>query len=377
MANSDRRYTNSSGKTFMPMNVEGSNYADTFMTTPKVVTIVIVIASAILVGVGINNNNVGIIGGILWYLIWFIACSFPIRYIVFEERTYYKMYKELKRRNKEVTTPSDAWDIASIKDTQDGAILTYASGRVAVVLRVYRDTITGKPQEFEEQHGDAISDFYRVLMTNKYSVCYMNLMEGAGKDSRIQELDKLTLNRDNLNSVKLVQYEVGYIKSLTQRALFETDYFLIYSNDITKVDTIISDTIEAVLILLDGAYNNYEICTVEDISEIEKELTGVGMFNINEASLSVFNNNASSEYTKTFDIEEIEWANGETQELSNEDRVKLNNIINKLRRNDNTIKNYTLQKQLYRESKNKFKVDFDDLSSVNGQSTNNDEYIDF
>ena len=60
------------------------------------------------------------------------------------------MYKQLKES--EITTPAIFWDIASIKDTIDGAILTYSDAKIGILLRIERDTITGKPPEFKETH---------------------------------------------------------------------------------------------------------------------------------------------------------------------------------------------------------------------------------
>lgn len=379
MANSDRRYFDKNGKTFVPMNVEGSTYADTWMTTPKMITIILVILSAIVVGLAIGNNGLNFFQGLIWYIIWLFIVQFPIRYIVFEEKLYYAAYKDIK--NKEITTPDSFWDVASIKNTGDGAVLTYAFGRVAVILKVERDTITGKPVGFREQHEDAISDFYRELITNNYCVVSMNLMEPAVKDNRLKELDKITTIRDNENSAKLVQYEVGYLKNITKQAMFENDYFLIYSNDINRVDTIIQDTVEAAMILMDGAFSDFELLDIKGIADIEKECTGVGMFNIAEASLNMYNSMTNTSVTKTFDIEGIEWANGEYQILNQAEKNKVNNIISKAKAQGKAIDKYSLQRAIYRESDIKFEFDYNDLSKVPGQSDNrntgNDDYIDF
>lgn len=94
-------------------------------------------------------------GGALKLLaLWLIAMFFVVRFVIFEEKFNYRMYKQMLEY--EVSTPATFWDIVAIKNTEDGAILTYRDGKVAVMLKVDRDTITGKPREFKETHFDAI-----------------------------------------------------------------------------------------------------------------------------------------------------------------------------------------------------------------------------
>ena len=160
MANSKRRekFTDRNGNMLIPINVEGGNYNEHFLTTPKLLTI-----AALLVGLGyviykVSHIHLTMFNFLFWvggYLIIFI---YSMRYIVFEEKFYYKMYQQLKEH--EISTPALFWDIASIKDTDEGAIITYSDARIAIVVKVERDTITGKDQNFKETHYDAISDFY-------------------------------------------------------------------------------------------------------------------------------------------------------------------------------------------------------------------------
>ena len=51
----------------------------------------------------------------------------------------------------EISTPAIFWDIASIKETEEGAILIYSSSKIGVIFS-QRDTITGKEPEFKEYH---------------------------------------------------------------------------------------------------------------------------------------------------------------------------------------------------------------------------------
>ena len=148
MANSDRRMYDSSGKQFLPMNVEGSGYYYSFFSTTKLVTITGILVTAFIIGLWLKSELRPVSSFIKLYTLWGIISFYLTRFIIFEEKFYFKMYKQ--RQGNEITTPAIFWNIASIKDTDEGAILTYADARIGILIKVDRDTITGKDVDFEE-----------------------------------------------------------------------------------------------------------------------------------------------------------------------------------------------------------------------------------
>ena len=317
MANSKRRenFTDRNGNMLIPINVEGGNYNEHFLTTPKLVSILLLLLGlAYIIYSCSHSSSPSVVKWVVWLSIWLAIATVVTRFIIFEEKFYYRMYLDLKEN--EITTPAIFWDIASIKDTDEGAIITYSDAKIAVMVKVERDTITGKTPEFRETHYDAISDFYRDLMIQKYSFVQMNIMEQAGKDNRLNELSKIVYKSDNPNICKLMEMEVGHIKNITHASLYESDYFLIYTNDLTKMDSIISDVTEDIFKLLDGAYIGYQILSSKDIVDLLKEEFGVTYFNYTEASLLMYNNNKNSMVTP-FNITGILWTDGENQTLNN------------------------------------------------------------
>ena len=315
-----------------------------------------------------SNGSGRLLSWVLWLTIWGVTSSFILRFIIFEEKFYYRMYLDLKEH--EITTPAIFWDIASIKDTDEGAIVTYSDAKIAILVKVERDTITGKPKEFKEVHYDAISDFYRDIMMQKYSFVQMNIMEQAGKDPRLNELSKIVYKSDNPNIQKLMEMEVGHIKNITQSSLYESDYFLFYTNDLTKIDSIIMDITESIFKLLDGAYIGYKVLSSKDIVELLKEEFGVTYFNYTEASLLMYNNNANS-MIKPFDISGILWADGEEQTLNSQEINKLRNITSGVIKETLSTNDMALKKSIYRkEVKNKVGVDFSSLSETTVNTNN-------
>lgn len=364
MANTKRRenYTDRNGNMLIPINVEGGNYNEHFITTPKLICIGLIFAGLAFIIYKCSHGTGGLLSWLLWLAIWGVTSTFVARFIIFEEKFYYRMYLDLKEH--EITTPAIFWDIASIKDTDEGAIITYSDAKIAIMVKVERDTITGKTRDFKEVHYDAISDFYRDVITQKYSFMQMNIMEQAGKDPRLNELSKIVYKSDNPNIQKLMEMEVGHIKNITHTSLYESDYFLFYTNDLTKIDTIIMDITESIFKLLDGAYIGYKVLSSKDIVDLLKEEFGVTYFNYTEASLLMYNNNANS-MIKPFDITGILWTDGEDQTLNNQEINKLRTITSGVIKETLSISDVALKESIYRkEIKNKVGVDFSLLSET-------------
>jgi hypothetical protein len=362
MANSQRRILDRNGNQFIPMNVEGQGYNDNFWSTGKVVTLFLVVLIGVVMLVALPSSGYTTFGKLLFTVIYLLVSINCIRYIVFEEKFYYRMYKELQ--GNEITTPGIFWNIASIKNTEDGAILTYADAKIGVMVRIDRDTITGKPMDFEETHYDAISDFYKEIVNAKYSFVQLNVMEMAGKDPRLSEIDKVVGKCTNDNVRKLVQLQIGHIKNIAQNSLYESDYILIYSNDITKIDTIIPDVIELMFTILNGAYIGYKILNQREIIEYEKESFGIKYFNSTEASLNIYKGNAGSA-TAPFYISGILWNNGEEQELDNNKRSKLRYITSNIISENVSLRDAKIKERIYEPKKQEnVGIDFNKLGQA-------------
>lgn len=362
MANTSRRIRDKNNNQFLPMNVEGSGYNDKFMTTPKMVTIILILASLFLVITYLTSNYIKWTGWVILLAAWFIVSLYALRYIVFEEKFYYRMYKEMQ--NKTVTTPATFWNIASVKDTEDGAILTYADAKVGIIVKVNRDTITGKPEGFEEVHYDAVSDFYRSVWNGKYNIVHMNLMEPAGNDPRLSELDKIAVNCENQNIKRLVQMQVGHIKIKASKSLYESDYYLIYTYNIDKVDYIVADVVESMLKLLDGAYIGYSILDKKELIELDKYQFGVRYFNMTDASLNIYKNELGAREVP-FTIDGIVWTDGYEQKLENTEKNKLRRITSDIINETAKQSDISLKKTIYvKKEKNNVGIDFEKLSSI-------------
>lgn len=357
MANTERRYRDRRGNTFIPMNVDGGSWNENFMTTTKMVALGILAAVLFLLVVWLKDSVASLLSWICVLCLYVFGAQFVLRYVVFEEKYYYAMYKQ--RKIAEITTPSTFWNIASVKNTSDGAVLVYSDAKVGIVVRLERDTITGKDEEFRERHYDAISDFYRELNTRLYSYVQCDLMDPAGNDPRLPELDKLINKSSNKNLVKLIEMMVGHIRYKTRHTLFETDYILVYTSDMSRTESIITDTIECLFKLMDGAFIGYSILNGNGIIEMIKEQYGVKYFDYSEATLDMFRSNGvSTEPALT--ISRIEFSNGDSQEIGNVELKKLNNLASGFSGRASAISKGSIHDTVFSSDINE--INFDQLS---------------
>ena len=342
--NSKRLRMNEQGRMFIPMNVEGGGYDENFFSTPKLITagllvLVLVILIATLVS---PDNRLSVLGKVLTVLLYLFIASFVVRYVIFEERYYFKMYKKMLANQNPTTAVF--WRIAAIRDTVRGGILRYSDGKYGAILKLERDSIIGKNSEFRESHFDALSDFYKELALRKLAFVQLNMMERADNDSRIPALDTLILNEPNANLKKVLQLELGYIKNRSRETLYETDYILVYTTKLERVDSLISDLQACASILLDGAYSGFEILGQREIIDLHKEIFGIGYFNLSEASINTFNEVGAKK--KAITLKALKLTNGRTVELTKRDTDIINRLLKRVEDGEVDISDISVLKAL-------------------------------
>lgn len=342
--NSKRLRMNEQGRMFIPMNVEGGGYDENFFSTPKLITVgFLVLVLVILIATLVSpDNRLSVLGKVLTVLLYLFIASFVVRYVIFEERYYFKMYKKMLANQNPTTAVF--WRIAAIRDTVRGGILRYSDGKYGAVLKLERDSIIGKNSEFRESHFDALSDFYKEIALRKLAFVQLNMMERADNDSRIPALDTLILNEPNANLRKVLQLELGYIKNRSRETLYETDYILVYTTKLERVDSLISDIQACASILLDGAYSGFEILGQREIIDLHKEIFGIGYFNLSEASINTFNEVGAKK--KAITLKALKLTNGRTVELTKRDTDIINRLLKRVEDGEVDISDISVLKAL-------------------------------
>lgn len=375
MANSNRRFLDKDGRMLIPMNVDGGVWEDNFFTTAKFITLAVLLVLDFLAVLWCSNfSNKG--AKIFVYIGIALVSQYVIRIFILEEKYYYKMYQKMKSNS--ITTPAIFWGIANIKETEDGAVAIYSDMKIGVFVRLERDTIVGKPEQFKEQHYDAVSDFYRELNLRNYKFVQLNIMEQAGKDPRLQHLDELVSKTDNKNLAKIMEMQVGYIKNITRATLFESDYFFIYTEEMNRSDRIAPDVIDCVYTILDGGFISYRILSTKEILDLVKDIYSVKYFDYTEATLSLFKNSGVS-VGKPFIIKEIEFDTGERVKIDEVGINRLNTLASYVTKNDIKYGEWTIKDALKGRIKNSISGNrsiASDLEDDNSAGYSDDGYID-
>lgn len=290
MSNSSRRKIDQQGNMFIPMNVEGGQVEDSFMTTGKWIVISLTAFLDFVIWLSTTSNFQSILLNIIIFVALLVSNFYVLRYLIFEEAYYYKIF--LKMKENEVTTPSYFWGISSINDNSIGALITYVNARSAIIVKIERDTVIGKPLDFKETHYDALSDFYKALNTKEYKYIQMNIMEEQGNDPRLQQLVKKNAKCKNENLKKIMEQQIGYIKNITQNTLYENDYILVYTDNPNRIDGLMQDVIECSQILMKGCYIGYNILNSNEILQLVKNYYNVNYFDSKKAILSMYKNSS-------------------------------------------------------------------------------------
>lgn len=343
MANSSRLEKNRNGQMLIPMNVDSNSLDYHFINSAKLCILIVMLFFNGGLIAWANNSYFNISLYILLFIFLFIVDTLVLRYAILEEKYYYRMYKKMKQF--EISTPSVFWNIVSMKDTEDGTILVYSDGKVGVVVKLERDTIIGKDDDFEEIHYDAISDFYKELNLKNLKYVQLNIMEQAGKDPRLQKLDELVAKTSNKNIARIVESQVGYIKRITRATLFETDYFLIYSDNINSTDVIIQDTVDCVYKILSGGFIGFSILNSDEILELFKDENNVKYFDYTEATVNVYKNYGIN-IPKAFDIKSIQYDDNTTDDIDSSRYNKLVQLLNKVNKGEINIDEYNIKETL-------------------------------
>lgn len=369
MESKDRLYVDAENKMFVPMGMDGAEYKTKWLTTPKIITIVCSIMVLVLLPVYLSSRGNSLISILLIELIAIIADSFALRYIVFEEKMYYRWYSEMQRRKKangdskeatdEIVNPAELWAIPSVDDTADGAILNYRDGHIGIVVKLVKGMIIGRGEGFEAQHYSCISDAIKSLITKGYRWSYMNDMETSENDVRLSSMDRLINASSNRKINELTNMQIGYLKRISNKTYSEVEYLIIRTKKYIKKDQIIEDILSSLQPLTDGGYDDIEVLKFKEVNNLFKEYNGITFFNPNEVYLS--SNTAYGEVVP-FVISKIRWDDDTVQSINKTDKENIKHFINDV---ENGV-----------ASKKKFKdITYRYESGVKISGANGDRYI--
>ena len=179
----------------------------------------------------------------------------------------------MQTKKVEVCTPAEFFKITAVRETPHGSIIMFQNGQVGVLVRLERGTVVGRPDDFMGEHYDAMSEMFRALLRAKLKFLIMDVCESTGNESTVDALGRLTVNSTNKNINKLMELQVGYIKTLVNDTIYSKDYLLIYT-EASRVGTLIAEVEEALRMSMDGAIDGYEITRMASVLSYLNTLAG-------------------------------------------------------------------------------------------------------
>lgn len=351
-------------KMFIPMNVEGGGYDERFFNTTKILTVVGMAVGWVVVVTWLNSlQNATFIFKLGTIAVMLFISSLLVRFVVFEESYFYKMYK--KTLTYSDPTSDVFWNISSIKDTANGSILLFSDLKIGVLVKLKRGSIIGKNQDFMEQHYDAVSDFLSEIVGRGYMFVHLNMMERADNDDRLDKLASKVASTSNQNMKKLLELQVGHLRNTTRNSLYESDYYLIYTDRAERFDNITRDVEDCLEYVLNGSYNGYYELDKRETIEVHKELIGVSYFDYNSATVNTFREFQIDD-TPAVTIKRINLASGSIVDISKSDDALLRKIAKEIDYGNSTDIN--VMKMLAQSKNNDYRlrsgIDLDKVSQT-------------
>lgn len=355
-------------KMFIPMNVEGGGYDEKFFNTTKILSIVGMAVGWVVIIAWLNSlPNATFVFRLITILALLFISSLIIRFIVFEESYFYKMYK--KTLTYSDPTSDVFWNISSIKDTQNGSILLFSDLKIGVFVKLKRGSIIGKNKDFMEQHYDAVSDFLSEIVGRGYMFVHLNMMERADNDDRLDKLALQIAKTSNPNMKRLLELQTGHLRNTTRNTLYESDYYLIYTDRAERFDNIIRDVEDCLEFALNGSYNGYFELDKREVIDVHKELMGVSYFDYNSATVNTFREFQIDD-TPAITIKRINLASGSVVDISKPDDALLRKIAKEI--DYSTSTDINVMKMLAKHKNSDYRlragIDLDKVPSVKDTS---------
>ena len=346
------------------MNVEGGGYDERFFNTTKILTVVGMAVGWVVAVTWLNSlQNATFIFKLGTIAVMLFISSLLVRFVVFEESYFYKMYK--KTLTYSDPTSDVFWNISSIKDTANGSILLFSDLKIGVLVKLKRGSIIGKNQDFMEQHYDAVSDFLSEIVGRGYMFVHLNMMERADNDDRLDKLASKVASTSNQNMKKLLELQVGHLRNTTRNSLYESDYYLIYTDRAERFDNITRDVEDCLEYVLNGSYNGYYELDKRETIEVHKELIGVSYFDYNSATVNTFREFQIDD-TPAVTIKRINLASGSIVDISKSDDALLRKIAKEIDYGNSTDIN--VMKMLAQSKNNDYRlrsgIDLDKVSQT-------------
>lgn len=246
----------------------------------KVWMTIICIVVTVLAGVlFFGNENLLIWQKVLYFALVGYIALLVLRFVVFKEKHYSKMYEALVSSDYKLST-MDFWQIFDISHTYP-YICYFKNGKQGVFVRMEKDALTGKADDAVYNHYEAISEAYNKAHSLNMDIVHIDYMDNIGNDTRLatmyDELDDV--KNPDMQDMLLDMYE--HLESEMDNCYTSYDVYLFLTRD--KVENLVYNVQQIANLMLGGNFITYRILNKQEISGVATALLNLHDFSINEA----------------------------------------------------------------------------------------------
>lgn len=287
MANTNRRIPDKDDRMFIPTSIDrNTGVEDSRLDTGQVFILGVIGVIDVLVILSLIGNSYRLLFNTICWAIFIIVNLIVLDRAIIKSNKYKALIEKIEEYSK--VRPDFLWDIINIDSYTDSSMVEFYDGRSGVFVRLDRDTLIGRDENFKEEFYDSISDVYRELNSRNYEYVVINIMDSAGKDKRLDELDEVIdmANKYNEALGDIMRMQIDYIKKLTENNLYEEEILFICTRK-REVREYFIDDVESILGRLVGnGYIGFSILNEDDIKDFAKYIYGVREFDIKSAESS-------------------------------------------------------------------------------------------
>lgn len=232
-------------------------------------------------------------------LVFFIGASFAVRFVVYEEG-YFKAQRAQLIANDYQLGHNIFWDIYDI-DTFYPYYVHFNSGLKGLFISFEKGVSVGQMGDADFNHYEAVGDAYKLLAKRGIDFYYLDYMDKAGNDSRMEELFKLASNANNSDLRDALTIIYDSIEMSMNRSYTTYDVYCFYFNGKEEIFwDLLRPVIEAFML---ANYVKYTILDTRGINDLTKSIMNLEEFSVNAACKNVFAQNSSDELVRAIWVE--------------------------------------------------------------------------
>lgn len=213
-----------------------------------------------------------------------------IRMVVMKELYFSDIYEKLKADDFELRT-EDIWQIFDI-DFNYPYTCFFRNGQKGIFVRMERDAITGKPDNADFYHYDAISEAYKIAHSLNMNIVHIDYMDNIGNDTRLQNLYNDLNNVENPDMQDMLIDIYDNLQEEMSRNYSSFDIYLFLTRD--KFDNFMYNVQTVANRMLGGNYITFKFLNRQEISGVCTALFNLHDFSIVEACENVLSGDSHS-----------------------------------------------------------------------------------